>query len=87
MGEDTTIKGMWDSLVASVYPSLDTNSIQYIEQRRVFYAGAYTMFELINLACDLQDENESFSMLDKLKAELDNFNLEVLTSSKVKTRK
>jgi hypothetical protein len=67
------VEEKWGSYSVEVLHEVETNSVQYIESRRAFYAGAAAMLSLVGEVADHPDEI-GIQMLSAMRDELRRFN-------------
>lgn len=72
----TKIEEKWGSYSVEVLHEVETVSVQYIESRRAFYAGAAAMLSLVGEVANHPDE-VGIMMLSALRDELRRFNAAV----------
>ena len=76
--DDMTAAGGWESFRAAVVPP-DAGLIQRREMRRAFYAGVWHLFNIVRRGGedDAITEDDLFVILERIKAECEQFNRDV----------
>lgn len=53
-----TVKQLWTEYAEAVYPTVDKESVQYIELERTFYSGCFSIFTEMTSMVDESEDGE-----------------------------